>query len=45
MSDHIQSLPDIVSQLVWVGRLIAVNLWADDTNRPTAPPLCRVLGL
>ena len=39
------SLPDIVSKLVWIGRLIAVNLWPDDTNKPTPPPLRRVLGL
>ena len=39
------SLPDIASKLVWVGRLIAESLWADDTNRPTPPPpLCRALG-
>ena len=35
----LSSWPDEDSNVVWVDRLIKVNLWADETNRHAIPPL------
>ena len=38
MTDHIQVCQILPQNLFGSSRLIAENLWADDTNRPTPPP-------